>query len=357
MDYKTTTRKHSAGHIILATLLLCQSLLLPAINPQREYSVPVEERGKDFEELQVETRDGYRINVWHLPSDSQGIPLIISESDAGNMGDWVHLGRFLQLYGIDVWLYDYRGFGASSDFNIKRDQLFYQEFVTDLSTVANFVYGRTEMAPILMGISMGSLILEEFLKKTDIPVSGLIFDGYVSDPDKWVKRLKRLKGKTVNIPDGYVYSRPKIRNVRSLYIVATEDSFSLPKDTPYRKSKDTQIKTFDCGHIMAFWDNTMDYVTAIVDFINRTREYSTELSVTSMVGELCRTTSSVTGTEKSDSGSIIENVLNIFGDERDAIVELSQKGDTLNYIPNTFFFDCEDPIRTSEPSFPTEVRR
>lgn len=46
----------------------------------------------------------------------------------------------------------------------------------------------------------------------------------------------------------------------------------------------------------------------------------------------------------SDSGSIIENVLNIFGDERDAIVELSQEGDTLNYIPNTFFFDCESPF-------------
>lgn len=46
----------------------------------------------------------------------------------------------------------------------------------------------------------------------------------------------------------------------------------------------------------------------------------------------------------SDSESIIENVLNIFGDERDAIVELSQKGDTLNYIPNTFFFDCESPF-------------
>lgn len=46
----------------------------------------------------------------------------------------------------------------------------------------------------------------------------------------------------------------------------------------------------------------------------------------------------------SDSGSIIENVLNIIGNERDAIVELSQKGDTLHYIPNTFFFDCENPF-------------
>lgn len=121
------------------------------------------------------------------------------------------------------------------------------------------------------------------------------------------EKVKQLKGKTVNIPNGYVYSKPKRRKVKILYIVATEDSFSLPEDIPYRKSKDTQIKTFDCGHIMAFWDNTMDYVTAIVDFINRTREYSTELSVTTMVGELCRTTGSVTRTEKSAKS--IQNIL------------------------------------------------
>lgn len=298
MDYRTITRKNNAGHLILSALLLCQPLILSAINPQREYSVPIEERGKNFEELQVETTDGFKINVWHLPSEN-GTPLIISESDAGNMDDWVHLGRFLQLYGIDVWLYDYRGFGASSDFSIERNQLFHTEFVSDLSAVSNYVYYRTGKVPYLMGISMGSLIVDEFLKKTDIPVNGLIFDGYVGDPNKWVKRLKQLKGKTVNIPNGYVYSKPKRRKVKILYIVATEDSFSLPEDIPYRKSKDTQIKTFDCGHIMAFWDNTMDYVTAIVDFINRTREYSTELSVTTMVGELCRTTGSVTRTEKS----------------------------------------------------------
>lgn len=77
-----------------------------AINPQKEYSVPIEERGRNFEELKVETDDGFKINVWHLPSDTQGVPIIISESDAGNMGDWVHLGRFSNytesMYGFTI---------------------------------------------------------------------------------------------------------------------------------------------------------------------------------------------------------------------------------------------------------------
>lgn len=53
MDHRTTTRKNNAGHIILSVLLLCQPLILSAINTQREYSVPIEERGKNFEELQM----------------------------------------------------------------------------------------------------------------------------------------------------------------------------------------------------------------------------------------------------------------------------------------------------------------
>ena len=45
----------------------------------------------------------------------------------------------------------------------------------------------------------------------------------------------------------------------------------------------------------------------------------------------------------SESGSVIENVLNVTGNEREAIVELSQEGDTLNSVPNSLFFDCVTP--------------
>ena len=260
---------NNSKRLLLSALLLGSSLILSAINPKREYSVPVERRGKNFEELQVETGDGFKINVWHLSSDGKGTPLIISESDAGNMGDWVYLGQFLQLYGIDVWLYDYRGFGSSSDFEIKRNQLFYQEFVSDLSAVADYVHSRTQRIPCLMGISMGSLIVDEFLKNTDIPVTTVVFDGYLSDPKVWVKRLKE-SGKSVSLPEGYTHSRPHREGIRSLYIVSEQDKFSLKKDIPRRKSKDTVIKTFNCGHIMAFWEDTMEYVSGIADFILET---------------------------------------------------------------------------------------
>ena len=100
-----------------------------AINPERIYSNTPAKMQLEHEVLHIETKDGLSLNVWHLPSADPGTPIIISQSDAGNMGDWLYLGLYLQAYGLDVWMYDYRGFGESEDFPIVQNQLFHLEFI------------------------------------------------------------------------------------------------------------------------------------------------------------------------------------------------------------------------------------
>ena len=56
----------------------------------------------EHEVLRIETKDGISLNVWDLPSADPGTPIIISQSDSGNMGDWLFLGLYLQAYGLDV---------------------------------------------------------------------------------------------------------------------------------------------------------------------------------------------------------------------------------------------------------------
>ena len=77
-------------------------------------------------------------------------------------------------------MYDYRGFGESEDFPIVQNQLFDLEFTEDLAAVCDYVYSKTGKAPVLMGISMGSIAVNEYIRKADIPVSHLVFDGYVA---------------------------------------------------------------------------------------------------------------------------------------------------------------------------------
>ena len=68
-----------------------------AIKPTRTYSHTPEAMKMEYEELYIKTSDGFALKVWHLPAENNGSPIIISQSDAGNMGDWLILGYIFRL--------------------------------------------------------------------------------------------------------------------------------------------------------------------------------------------------------------------------------------------------------------------
>ena len=239
---------------------------MSAIKPNRVYSYTPDKMELTYEEFKVMAEDGASLNVWHLPAENNGSPIIISQSDAGNMGDWLYLGLYLQAYGLDVWMYDYRGFGQSDDFALVQDQLFHMEFVTDLDAVAEYVYQKTGKAPVLMGLSMGTIIVNEFLRRTDIPIAKVIFDGYVVSPKEWIERLA-ANGKTVTLPKGYRSRKYRLGKVESLFIVSEKDFYSTLSDIP-KGQPDRNIKTFDCEHISGFFRFPEEYTTGIVSFID-----------------------------------------------------------------------------------------
>lgn len=256
------------AHRLAAVLLvgIFMTFQVNAIKPNRVYSYTPDKMELTYEEFKVIAEGGVSLNVWHLPADNDGSPIIISQSDAGNMGDWLYLGLYLQAYGLDVWMYDYRGFGQSDDFALVQDQLFHMEFVTDLDSVAEYVYQKTGKAPALMGLSMGTIIVNEFLQRTDIPIVKVIFDGYVASPKEWIERLA-ANGKTVTLPKGYRSRKYRLGKVESLFIVSEKDTYSTLSDIP-KGQPDRNIKTFDCEHISGFFRFPEEYTTGIVSFID-----------------------------------------------------------------------------------------
>ena len=255
------------NRIILIILTLLIGLQSYAIKPTRTYSNTPSKMELKHEVLRIETKDGISLNVWHLPSADPGTPIIISQSDAGNMGDWLYLGLYLQANGLDVWMYDYRGFGESEDFPIVQNQLFHMEFTDDLTAVCEYVYSTTGQAPVLMGISMGSIIVNEYLRKSDVPVSHLVFDGYVADPQKWIDRLA-INGKEVTLPNGYKNRKYKQKNRNTLFIVAEKDQYSTEADIPKGNADMKLVKVFDGEHISGFFKYPVEYTETIVSFMN-----------------------------------------------------------------------------------------
>ena len=251
---------------IFILILVLNAITLAAIKPNRVYSYTPDKLDLTYEEFKVRTNDGADLNVWHLPSEGEATPVIISQSDAGNMGDWLYLGLYLQAYGLDVWMYDYRGFGLSDDFAIVQEQLFHTEFVKDLDAVAEHVFKKTDKSPALLGLSMGTIIVNEYLQKTDIPVSKVIFDGYVADPKAWNEKLA-ANGKTVMLPEDYKNRKYRQKNHDVLFIVSEKDAYSTLSDIPKAGKRKQVVKTFDCEHISGFFRYPEEYTTAVVEFL------------------------------------------------------------------------------------------
>ena len=252
---------------IFILILVLNAITLAAIKPNRVYSYTPDKLDLTYEEFKVRTNDGADLNVWHLPSEGESTPVIISQSDAGNMGDWLYLGLYLQANGLDVWMYDYRGFGESDDFAIVRDQLFHLEFVNDLDAVTGHVYRKTGKSPALLGISMGTIIVNEYLRIADIPVSKVIFDGYVADPRAWNEKLAD-NGKTVTLPEGYKNRKYRQKNNDALFIVSEKDAYSTLSNIPKAGKGKQVVKIFECEHIAGFFRYPEEYTTTVVEFLS-----------------------------------------------------------------------------------------
>jgi len=76
--------------ILISFLLVCVDLF--AIKPERAYQYTPSQYGLRFQTLSIETDDGATLSAWHIPPEghkNKSTPIIIVNSDAGNMGYWL----------------------------------------------------------------------------------------------------------------------------------------------------------------------------------------------------------------------------------------------------------------------------
>lgn len=250
----------------LATLIVLLTLSFHgvAINPVREYSVRPEQLGLEYQTKKIEVSATIELNSWVFLQDNKSKPfIIVSNSDAGNMSNC--LGQASEFFkaGYNVVLYDYRGFGESSDFEINRNMMYYEEFEEDLSTVIHFV--RKMYSPkklVLYGLSMGTIISKSILNN-DLSINGAILDSFVIDPNFVVSRILEMKNKNVLLPGGaqeYAASNRKPLATPILLFSGIKDV--VTKSTDYSEfiglNSKSRLVTWDCNHLECFYKMTKE---------------------------------------------------------------------------------------------------
>jgi alpha-beta hydrolase superfamily lysophospholipase len=273
-------KKMKKSYLLLLCCLFAMFNTVYAMKPLREYSANPETYGLAFETRYLQTVDSFNIITWHIPpvsDDKKDISIIISSSDAGNMSNWLLIGSNLAVSGFDVWLYDYRGFGGSSDFPIEQNMLYYEEFVKDLTAVVKTVKNAEPKNKIcLLGYSMGTVISMKYLIENQNSIDFYIGDGHVYSPEIVVERLNKITDKSILLPETSIqnfiwknfyenFQIPVMLYCASEDIVCTEEDINRLKN----EVKNLTIIPYTGKHLMGFNTLQVAYLENIESFLSK----------------------------------------------------------------------------------------
>ncbi|WP_157816020.1 alpha/beta hydrolase family protein [Spirosoma pollinicola] len=157
-----------------------------------------------YVEKRLTTPDKAQLLSWLLPTTSSKPlkkTLIIAYAATGNMANCVYYANEFLKAGFDVVLFDYRGFGHSSTFEIDPERFYYNEFVTDFQTAIKAA--KTQFPTNQVGVlsfSLSTLLATLAYQKE--PFDFMIGEGYVSDPIAITSYWKRVANREFTLPSG-----------------------------------------------------------------------------------------------------------------------------------------------------------
>lgn len=144
--------------ILLACTLSLISFAAFALNPSRTYKQLPDKFNMKYTEHKVKTNDGKaELVIWDFPcSTKQTTELIlIAHNGEGNMADY--LRRVDAFRGqMNVVIFDYRGYGKSSEFEIDNNMYIYPHFQDDMETMIDWCRKQHVQTFNLYGFGIGA---------------------------------------------------------------------------------------------------------------------------------------------------------------------------------------------------------
>jgi len=167
------------GALLLVLYLFQPRLLfLPGV-PGRELMATPERIGLEYRNVQVETADGETLHAWWLPHGNPRATLLFHHGNAGNISHRLDSLQIFHDLGLEVLIFDYRGYGQSS--GSPSEQGVYE----DAHSAWRWLVDEQEVDPgqiILFGRSMGGAVAANLAERVD--AAGLIVEStFTSVPD------------------------------------------------------------------------------------------------------------------------------------------------------------------------------
>lgn len=183
--------------------------------PRRDFAATPDVVRLAYEDVSLQTADGLRLHGWYLPHEEGSASLLFCHGNAGNISHRTESLRQLHSLGLNVFIFDYRGYGRSEGRPSEKGT--YQ----DALAAYDWLQGRCPDLPIILfGRSLGAAVAIELAAQgkgaaliaesgfTSVPALGQ--ELFPVLPVKWLVRTRYdslAKIPQVKIPVLVIHSR------------------------------------------------------------------------------------------------------------------------------------------------------
>ena len=167
-----------AGYLLLiGVVFFAQSSLL--YFPARDIFATPEQVGLRYEPVRFKTSDGIVLDGWYLPAEAATETLLFFHGNAGNMTHRLDSLLIFNELGLNVFIFDYRGYGRSegepSENGTRRDAQAALDYLTRIR-------GIPRSQQIYFGRSLGGAIAA-WLASVSPPKMLIVESSFTSVPD------------------------------------------------------------------------------------------------------------------------------------------------------------------------------
>ena len=233
--------------------------------PSRQISMTPKDIGLDYEDVNFQTQDGQDINGWLVKSGVDAPTALFCHGNAGNMGDRLEKINALHGLGLNVFIFDYRGYGASSGRPSEKG------VYLDATGAFDYLLGREDIHSrkiVAYGVSLGGAVAVEVALNR--PAAVLIVDSTFSSGEDMGKIIAPF------VPP-FLFSVKFASAEKISAVLAPKLFFHSPEDemVPYRLGKKLfdaalEPKTFvdvEGQHNDVFMFSRLHYLKHINDFL------------------------------------------------------------------------------------------
>lgn len=145
--------------------------------PEKTLALTPKDLHLDYEEIHLDTEDGMRVHGWLFPLEGKSPIILFCHGNAGNISHRLDNVRLLLDHGLQVFIFDYRGYGMStgtpSETGLYTDGLAAYDYLVEkrgISPGQIVLFGRSLGAAVAIDMALrkeaSSLIMESAFTST-----------------------------------------------------------------------------------------------------------------------------------------------------------------------------------------------